>query len=402
MSCDADDFLRSGRFIPHNRTQPKSKICHTPTTAHYSCSQLQSEGVQWEPAHPACRGASSPPLSAALLLGQHWRHRKARAQLNRTLFIIGDSTQKQAADSAFCTIATELALDATHEAPIFAKRAAQEWQWRRPSWFWQTTPSDAFQKRLVSCATAFGLNSGSAASAGSVTLCFIPSAALGRSVLEGRDASTVSGALRRIVVRNITRSTDIALINSGSWYMGQVSCGSGGLYIRDCDAAQAADAQAIVSLAASHAAAVPTLLWRETYASHFDTPTGIYDGAAHDQLRLFVRSKGAAGSKNLSLSRCKPLRTGATKPAVLANVSAILKERGSGVTVLDTWSLTRNLSVAMHANNPNRGPDELAAPDCLHFCSWIGVDETIVEAVAWAAAAAPAAAGAGGAGHDDP
>ena len=41
---------------------------------------------------------------------------------------------------------------------------------------------------------------------------------------------------------------------------GQVSCGSGGLYIRDCDAAQAADAQAIVSLAASHAAAVPTLL----------------------------------------------------------------------------------------------------------------------------------------------
>ena len=199
-------------------------------------------------------------------------------------------------------------------------------------------------------------------------------------MLEGRDASTVSGALRRIVVRNITRSTDIALINSGSWYMGQVSCGSGGLYIRDCDAAQAADAQAIVSLAASHAAGVPTLLWRETYASHFDTPTGIYDGAAHDQLRLFVRSKGAAGSKNLSLSRCKPLRTGATKPAVLANVSAILKERGSGVTVLDTWSLTRNLSVAMHANNPNRGPDELAAPDCLHFCSWIGVDETIVEA----------------------
>ena len=120
--------------------------------------------------------------------------------------------------------------------------------------------------------------------------------------------------------------------------------------------------------------------------------------AAHDQLRLYVRSKGAAGSKNLSLGQCKPLRTGATKPAVLANVSAILKERGSGVTVLDTWSLTRNLSVAMHANNLNQA-DEPAAPDCLHFCSWIGVDETTVEAVAWAAAAAPAA-GAGGAGHD--
>lgn len=265
----------------------------------------------------------------------------------------------RAADSAFCKIAAELANDAKVKQPIFAKGSVQKWQWRNPPWFWQTTPSDAYQKRLVSCAKALGLLSGS------VTLCFIPSATLGRSLLRGRDAVTVSGALRKIVVRNITRSSDLALINSGSWYMGQESCGSGGLYIRDCDAAQAADAQAVNALAISGLSGVPQLLWRETYATHFDTSTGIYDGAAADQLRIFMRTRGAAGSKNYSLSRCKPLAAWVTKPEVLANVSSILTARGSSVTVLDAWSLTRNLSVATHANS-DRAQAEPKPQDCTH------------------------------------
>ena len=384
QGCTPTRYL-TGFFRHRTRELPPNKACHTPTTTRYGCSaaRLQAEGLEWQSSSAECSSQPTPTLASAMLLGKG-HHRRA----NRTLFIIGDSTQKQTADAAFCQIATELSADASRASPLFAKGAARNWQWRQPPWWWQTTPSDAYQKRLVSCAKADG------ASGGSVRLCFIPTATLGRTVLQGRDAATVSLALRKLVARlNVTRRTDLALINSGSWYMGQVSCAAGGLYIRNCDAAQAADAEAIVSLTASHAGVVPRLLWRETYATHFQTADGVFDGQANNELRLYVKSKGAAGNKSIALTECKPLPSAAVKPLVLANVSAILRSAAphgasEALTVLDTWSPTRNLSVATH-HVIRRGQDELAPPDCTHFCQWVGVDEMVLGAVAWAAVAPP-------------
>lgn len=437
--CTASRFLSSGYFEHKPRYPPANQHCTTLTTARYSCpaAVLQAEGLEWRTTAAECMG-EQPSLASALLLGFHREKQPSRRPhqpFNRTLFILGDSTQKQAADSAFCQVAAELAADARRAEPLFNKASLDHWKWRQPPWFWHTTPSDAFQKRVVSCAAARD-----ARGAGSIRLCFIPCATLGRSVLEGRDAATVSTALRRLITRNITRATDLALINSGSWYMGQQSCASGGLYIRDCDAAQKADAAGVVQLAASFASTAPRLLWRETYATHFDTPDGVYDGNASDQLRLYARSRGASGSRDYANSRCRPLPPATAKPEVLVNVSSILTaamdgalstahnrgkhdaahagsrsstnrssssskssnthvaaadrngasaastsaaRRGS-IEWLDMWSNTRNISVAAH--HERRADGDLAPPDCLHFCMWLGIDEAVLAAVAWAAA----------------
>ena len=165
-----------------------------------------------------------------------------------------------------------------------------------------------------------------------------------------------------------------------------------------------------------------------------------YDGNASDQLRLYARSRGASGSRDHANSRCRPLPPATAKPEVLVNVSSILtaamdgalstahnrgkhdaahagsrsstnrssssskssnthvaagpqralpqprpqppgEEASSGS---DMWSNTRNISVAAH--HERRADGDLAPPDCLHFCMWLGIDEAVLAAVAWAAA----------------
>ena len=123
---------------------------------------------------------------------------------------------KQAADEAFCSVATDIAADHSLAHPLFVSTAARNWHWVAPKWWWMTNPMDGFMKRTVACATASG-----ASGDHWIRLCFIPAATLGRPVGEGKGAATVSGALRRIVERNLSQPTDVALINSGVHFLGR-------------------------------------------------------------------------------------------------------------------------------------------------------------------------------------
>ena len=109
-----------------------------------------------------------------------------------------------------------------------------------------------------------------------------------------------------------------------------------------------------MSSATRGASALPRVIWRETTATHFPSPNGLYD-----------ESRAARHRHAWLQIGCKPLAD-AAPPDVIANVSTLL--RTAGVTVIPAWSLTAPLA-ALHTwtHLPPRPTDSL---DCVHFCVW--------------------------------
>ena len=131
---------------------------------------------------------------------------------------------------------------------------------------------------------------------------------------------------------------------------------------------------------------MPPLSRARSHLDSFTTPTGVFDGHGLDQFRLYNKNHGRLGSNASALLGCRALSEGVQKPQVLVNVSAILSRASSRrLTILDLWTLTRNLSIASH---PVHGRDPTAGttiPDCAHYCQWLGIDAAVLQAVAWAA-----------------
>ena len=240
----------------------------------------------------------------------------------------------QTAAEGFCRVLHE----AEGAADDFEASATKQFRWAAPPWAWETTPSDMRMGRRIVCASIASKRGDG------LRFCFVGSGTLLSYVGEGKTAATVDGALRRLIAYNLTSSEDYMLINQGSWYLNHMQTNCRGV---DCDEAQASTAAALVHLARTQPHC-PHILWRETFATHFPTTSGLFDRPAHDALALWHKTQGRAGSNASAGLTCQPYgKPNAQKPAVLANVSAILATEPRRITLLDAWSLTRDMS-ALH------------------------------------------------------
>ena len=130
-----------------------------------------------------------------------------------------------------------------------------------------------------------------------------------------------------------------------------------------CDDVLQADAEAVVELAKVHHQS-PHVLYRETLASHFPTSNGLYQ-------------------PNLRETRCRA--DGAmAKPEVLVSVAKVFSTAAHPkVDVIDAWTMTRTQPELHSVRHVTNASDAL---DCTHYCSWSGINDALIDAIAvWAA-----------------
>lgn len=275
------------------------------TGAKYSCNDTSLTGdaqgkerrrFKWAP-EPPCR-----PLSWRILFS-----------MNRTVWIIGDSMSSQAAFLLRCMTVAELG-GGRWKPPPFSRAIPMS---RR----------DAFHHRVAECARV---------GADGARICYLPA---------GTDRGpTVADVLRIAIEHGGARSADVALLNSGAW---QMSAGPRG------DAYQRALPGELAAVAMHPNS--PKLFWRESYAQHFFTPSGVFDRRAG----------------RLANARCsdRPLK----QPPILTAVSAAIASL-SRIAVLPTWAMSQGLSEAHRGHG-----------DCSHYCNFGGIIHATLDAFVLAA-----------------
>ena len=313
------------------------------TTAVTACdiaAEYLSAGGHWEPAPPgqtqACSVSLHPRATRWICKSRakHWRPRSIRSQCvhglaegkrlqpqellpspqNATWWFVGDSTALSHAQAVACALPRVSRPDGT----------------KAPTW---TSPSFSLmldvRHRLLPQTTCLHLPY-------SRRVCYIPAGARPH-----KTKTSVSWAVGRLFVLNLTNAADVLVLNAGAWYLGHG------------DAAAATHLSDVRSLAQTLFEAaggrfhgsdtnryLPRTVWRETFAQHFDTPDGVY-------------------SPNVITRNCSRHDDGAamTKPMLLVKVRDALLAQD--VEVLDGWELTR---ARQDAHTPSR------VGDCTHFC----------------------------------
>ena len=163
-------------------------------------------------------------------------------------------------------------------------------------------------------------------------------------------------ALERAIQLNQTTANDVAIVNTGAWYMG---------HGERADTAHLQEVQGFAALMSRKLPRMPRVIWRETYASHFDSTDGVFQSTA------------------LTRSGIRPTCTewnGWEKPRVLQRVHRLLRA-SEGVELLPLWEATRDLA-ALHAQTDALHYNTGDAADCLHFCLFSGIEDAVMDAVA--------------------
>lgn len=404
--CEAKSFLHEGRWVSHPQQRiskavfSEAHLCSNPAEWTYACSpqQLSAHGVAWTPAASNC---TVPELSRALLP----RDNASETNKLRTLWLIGDSVTAQMGAEAFCRIAQELSRG---QGRLFRTLgpAHGTWRWASQPWSWSTSYSDARMGRKVQCASA-ETRLGSAA----IRLCLIPAGTLSWYLdPQSRRAQTTSGALLRLILSNQTRAHDLAVVNMGAWFLGADANGQTESCLRigqlawprsnlsSCEDVLWEDALALRGLA-SHHPRCPQILYRETLATHFATSDGLYARTRRGERPPSV-SAGPSVGPSCPATGTRP------KPAIISRLaSAFLKDPkakpnvetiSNAVGILDGWALTRDLhELHMGAHlGANRSANESYSLDCVHYCSWSGINAALLDAAAlWASLGSTAIAG---------
>ena len=406
--CEAKNFLDEGRWVGHPQQRISKAVfseahsCSNPAEKIYACSpqQLSKHGVAWTPGASNC---TVPELSRALLP----RDNASDTDKLRTLWLIGDSVTAQMGAEAFCRIAQELSRG---QGRLFRTLgpAHGTWRWSSQPWSWSTSYTDARMGRKVQCASA-ETRLGSAA----IRLCLIPAGTLSWYLdPHSRRAQTTSGALLRLIQSNQTRAHDLAVVNMGAWFLGADANGQTENCLRvgklawpnvnlsSCEDVLWEDAFALRGLA-SHHPRCPRILYRETLATHFATSDGLYVRMRRDERPPSVSAGPSGGpscpatgtrSKPAILSRLASVFSRASRPKAKPNVVERAElETISNVEILDGWALTRDLhELHMGAHlGANRSANESDSLDCVHYCSWSGINAALLDAAAlWASAIA--------------
>ena len=239
--------------------------------------------------------------------------------LGITLWFIGDSTSIEHAQSAACRIASE------DEQTVWT-------DWYTPDWANGTSGIWSSGGFKISCirggSSTNGLRAGKGLpDASERQVCFVPSVS--------RDArvSTAASVLQRLQAIRVTRDADLIICNVGAWYMGH------GV---DVEPLMLKEVAALLRVLHSCPPPCPRILWRETFAQHFDTPDGVY-------------RPNTLTSMNVSHRDCKAPRHDISKPKTLSAVAATLLE--AGIETLDGWQLTK----ARHYSHVTK-------KDCTHYC----------------------------------
>lgn len=222
---------------------------------------------------------------------------------SRTFWFIGDSVVLSHAQAAACRLASEDALAATGTD---SRQPSGVAKWRAPEW-----PASKY----AACIDTAGLR-----------VCYMPAGSRVRGATD-----SVATVLEKLVALNVTSQNDVAVANSGDWFLGHGP---------DLEKRIEADAQALARVVLKLCARQCPLrrfVWREALAQHFNTVDGVYDATKHDS------------------RACAALQPNVSKPDALSAASATLS--AAGVEVIDGWTLTR---ARVHAHVSPR--------DCTHFC----------------------------------
>jgi hypothetical protein len=272
------------------------------------------------------------------------------AESTRTIWFLGDSVTLAQAFLLSCRMSKLCSFGLSfHDGSTS--------MWHRPGWMWREDNRDTKNGRSAHCslflirAARAPTQTQEANLSSTMRLCYIPA---------GPRASfteTVAGALERLAHLNQTSSQDIAVLNDGSWYLNQNGA---------ADQAHLQAVREVVELFNRWRSQeqLPTLIWRETLATHFPSSQGLY------------KPPGWPVKEN-----CMPLSS-FSPPQVLANVSQLII--AAKLRFVHAWHKTRPL----HAHH-DRKAIVAKSLDCLHYCLFTGgsdgvLEETVKEIVrAW-------------------
>ena len=284
----------------------------------------------------------------------------------RTLWIVGDSLSYQFFFEMVCRLQRELGSEAPDGAILGSLTTISQQRvgealplnWYKPSWAWRSAPREVRMGRYVLCTNLSDKSLPERFIRMPRRICFLPAGCW--LWTDPKSLVTVAAALERVRNLNRTTATDVAVVNAGAWYMGHGQKG---------ETAHLHEIRELVTLVGSHRANLPRIFWRETFATHFDNPGGVWDQEGINTTSL----------QNIP-TRCVEWQKGWTKPAVLERVLEKLQSRKE-IEVLQVWDSTRNLE-GLHV--VNRAQDYIAGNpvDCLHFCLFSGVEDHVMDAVA--------------------
>ena len=272
--------------------------------AHHSCPKAT---LRVEPLPGAAHAASSVRLLHT-----------ARAAGVHTIWFVGDSMHTPEAYVASCL--------AFREAAQMGERVLwtpKQPLWKLPAWANQSWVRRSFEKGYPpSCANLPGLR-----------LCYI------RHAHNALQPLAPLAALLNHSQEVGMRSTDVAWINVGLWFLG-----SG----RDNEMIQAVESVIRLAAARRNASRTPAFFFRETYATHFP-PKGIFQ-------RLI---------RTTEVPRCAQLPENTSKFAILANVSAMLSISWD-ITTVSMW----DESIAAHNWHSIESSlnTKWTLLDCSHYC----------------------------------
>ena len=236
-----------------------------------------------------------------------------------TAWFIGDSVLMQVAFAWGC------------RARVESRGVA--WQWRRPPW--------AFLKNEKA---AGGVNCASHATQPH-RVCFITAVAHGKS-------PSLTQTLRALMQRQLTRSTDIAIVMGDKWNVENVT-------------RQEEYAEKLLDLVRQAPPTLPRVIHFESLAAHFPTRDGWWQPGLGDAVK------------------CRALQHPDAPPMSISAPAAILR-RSATPAGLTTVEGTYAWSAGLAAAHP--GPVPGKPSDCTHYCLSSGVADALVTFAAHALA----------------